>query len=43
MKKAPSDLHKGREAIEWTGCPTCGRAKVKHYAKGMCSVCYRRA
>eukprot|EP00831_Metopus_contortus_P028804 TRINITY_DN23832_c0_g1_i3.p1 TRINITY_DN23832_c0_g1~~TRINITY_DN23832_c0_g1_i3.p1 ORF type:complete len:190 (-),score=18.58 TRINITY_DN23832_c0_g1_i3:102-671(-) len=29
---------------EWNGtCPHCGRIDAKHYAKGMCTSCYRRA
>jgi hypothetical protein len=41
MKAPPSSKHKGREAIDWKGCPQCTRDS-KHYARGLCSVCYRR-
>ena len=43
MKAPPSELHKGRESIDWTGCPKCKRDSKPHYARGLCSICYRRA
>ncbi len=42
MTAPPSEKHKGREAMDWKGCPKCDRVKARHYAKGLCSVCYRR-
>ena len=42
MNGPPSNKHKGREALNWKGCPKCTRKEARHYAKGYCSVCYRR-
>jgi hypothetical protein len=42
MHAPPSNNHKGREAGRWEGCPRCKRKNVRHYAKGFCSVCYRK-
>ena len=42
MNAPPSDKHKGREPLDWKGCPCCIKLNAKHYAKGLCSVCYRR-
>lgn len=42
MAAPPSEKHKGREALNWQGCPQCDKLNVRHYAKGLCSVCYRR-
>lgn len=42
MMGPPSDRHMGREPRDFNGCPGCKKAGVRHYAKGYCSICYRR-
>jgi hypothetical protein len=42
MNAPPSEKHKGREPLDWNGCPLCIKLNAKHYARGLCSVCYRR-
>jgi len=44
-----SDVNKkeimaGQNSAEWNGfCPVCSRLDVRHYAKGKCVSCYRKA
>jgi len=38
----PSEKHMGRESKTFDGCPLCMKPNTKHYARGFCSLCYRK-
>ena len=42
IMEPPSNKHQGREPRKWEGCPICKKSNVRHYARGLCSICYRK-